>query len=56
MFCAAPITRSMPKSKYRSASGLQNVLGFSPTEAGAAFVPMALVMADPVEPAERGDR
>ena len=24
---------------------LQNVLGFSPTEAGAAFVPMALVMA-----------
>ena len=24
---------------------LQNVLGFSPTEAGAAFVPMALLMA-----------
>ena len=24
---------------------LQNVLGFTPTEAGAAFVPMALVMA-----------
>ncbi|MBF8184870.1 MFS transporter [Nonomuraea sp. K274] len=30
---------------FFSALWLQNVLGFSPTEAGAAFVPMALVMA-----------
>ncbi|TMR34686.1 DHA2 family efflux MFS transporter permease subunit [Nonomuraea zeae] len=29
---------------FFSALWLQNVLGFSPTEAGAAFVPMALVM------------
>ncbi|WP_268958760.1 MFS transporter [Nonomuraea aridisoli] len=29
---------------FFSAMWLQNVLGFSPTEAGAAFVPMALVM------------
>lgn len=30
---------------FFSALWLQNVLGFSPTEAGASFVPMALVMA-----------
>lgn len=30
---------------FFSALWLQNVLGFSPTEAGAAFVPMALIMA-----------
>lgn len=30
---------------FFSALWLQNVLGFSPTQAGAAFVPMALVMA-----------
>jgi EmrB/QacA subfamily drug resistance transporter len=30
---------------FYTAIYLQNVLGFSPTEAGAAFVPMALVMA-----------
>ncbi|TDD21932.1 DHA2 family efflux MFS transporter permease subunit [Nonomuraea diastatica] len=30
---------------FFSALWLQNVLGFSPTEAGSAFVPMALVMA-----------
>jgi EmrB/QacA subfamily drug resistance transporter len=30
---------------FFSALWLQNVLGFSPTEAGAAFVPMALLMA-----------
>ncbi len=32
---------------------LQNVLGFSPTEAGAAFVPMALLMAASAVVSER---
>ena len=30
---------------FYTAIYMQNVLGFTPTEAGAAFVPMALVMA-----------